>query len=168
MVFGTSLSQRSESYWWIIDGVRVENIPRIHNVWPTRTDSRIYERMTVWSKAVRRQDHLHVNVKRHCMVRKKMQRNTKVILTKLRIMLADFFAVIGHSWGLDQKRNGTELILISLMEFGTKLLRKWWLNSQIPAIRYSVLPAPLKEEMYDAKEETRRLSISTVANKTSN
>ena len=35
-------------------------------------------------------------------------------------MLADFFAVIGQ----DQKRNGTELILISLMEFGTKLLRK--------------------------------------------
>ena len=35
-------------------------------------------------------------------------------------MLADFLAVIGHSWDLDQKRNGTELILISMMEFGTK------------------------------------------------
>ena len=52
-----------------------------------------------------------------------MQRNVKVILAKLRSMLAGSLAVIGHSWDLDQKRNGTELILISLMEFGTKLLR---------------------------------------------
>ena len=35
-------------------------------------------------------------------------------------MLEDFLAVIGHSWDLDQKRNGTELALISLMEFETK------------------------------------------------
>ena len=54
-----------------------------------------------------------------------MQRSViKVILTKLRMMLSDFFAVLGHSWDLDKKRNGTELILISLMEFGTKLMRK--------------------------------------------
>ena len=53
-----------------------------------------------------------------------MPRNVKVVLTKLRIMLADFLGVIGHSSDLDQKRNGAELVLISLMEFGTKLLRK--------------------------------------------
>ena len=55
-----------------------------------------------------------------------MKRNVKVtltMLTKLRIFLADFFAVIGHSWDLDQKRNGTELTLTNLMEFGTKLLK---------------------------------------------
>ena len=73
----------------------MENIPKIHNMWPPRTDSRIYERTTVQSRAVRRQDHLHVNVQRHFW--KKMQRNVKVFLTKLRIMQADFFAVIGHS-----------------------------------------------------------------------
>ena len=44
------------------------------------------------------------------------------MLTKLRIMLSDFLAVIGHSWDLDQKRNGAKLVLISLMEFGKKLL----------------------------------------------
>ena len=55
--------------------------------------------------------------------KKKMQRNVKIILVHLRIMLADFRAVIGHSWDLDQKRNGTELALINLMEFGTKLLK---------------------------------------------
>ena len=53
-----------------------------------------------------------------------MWRNVKVILTQLRIMLADFLSVIDHSWDLDQKRNGAELVVISLMEFGTKLLKK--------------------------------------------
>ena len=56
----------------------------------------IYERSAVFQ----RQDHLHVNVQRHCMVRR---RN---------------IAVVGHSWDLDQKRNGTELTLINLTESG--------------------------------------------------
>ena len=47
-----------------------------------------------------------------------MQRHVKIILVQLQIMLADFFAVIGHSWDLDQKRNDTELSLISLMGLG--------------------------------------------------
>ena len=53
-----------------------------------------------------------------------MKRNVKVLFTKMRIMLGDFLAVNGHSWDLDQKRKGTELVLMRLMEFGTKLLRK--------------------------------------------
>ena len=42
---------------------------------------------------------------------------------KLRIMLADSLTVVGHSWDLDQRRNGSELTLINLMEFGIKLLK---------------------------------------------
>ena len=38
---------------------------------PPRTNSRIHERTKVWSRAVQRQEHLHANVQRHCMVRKK-------------------------------------------------------------------------------------------------
>ena len=41
--------------------------------------------------------------------KKDMKEKVKVMLTKLRIMLADFLAVIGDSWDLDQKRSGTEL-----------------------------------------------------------
>ena len=52
-----------------------------------------------------------------------MLRNFKVLLTKFQSMLADFLAVVGHSWDLDQKRNGAELILMNLMEFGTKVLK---------------------------------------------
>ena len=99
--------------------------------------------------------------------KKKIKRNVKVMLTKLRIMLADFVAVIGHSWDLDQKRSGTELTLTNLMVFGIQLLT-WCLNSQKAFIQCSVLPVPLKEANYEAKEGAWRLSISTVVNKTSN
>ena len=43
---------------------------------------------------------------------------------QLRIMLADFRAVLGHSWDLDQKRNGTEPALTIQTESGTKLLNE--------------------------------------------
>ena len=43
-----------------------------------------------------------------------MQRNVKIILVKLRNVLADFFAVIGHS---------SELILTHLMVFGIQVLK---------------------------------------------
>ena len=52
-----------------------------------------------------------------------MQRNVKIILVRLRLMLADFLAVIGLSWDLDQNRHGTELTLMDLMESGLKLLK---------------------------------------------
>ena len=61
------------------------------------------------------------------------------ILIQLRIMLADFIAVIGHSWDLDQKRNDTGFILISLMELGIKMLKTWGLNSQKSFIQWSAL-----------------------------
>ena len=36
---------------------------------------------------------------------KEMEKNEKVMFTKLRILAADFLAIIGHSWCLDQKRH---------------------------------------------------------------
>ena len=38
---------------------------------------------------------------------KKMKSYVKVMLTKLRIFLADILAVVAHSWDLDWKRHGT-------------------------------------------------------------
>ena len=55
--------------------------------------------------------------------RKAKKRNVKAMLTKLRVMLADFLAVIGQSWDLDQKRNDTEHALTNLMVFGIQLLK---------------------------------------------
>ena len=85
-----------------------------------------------------------------------MRKNVKVMHTKLRIMLADFFAVIGHSWDLDQKRSGTELALTNLMVFGTNLPQTGCLNSQKPFIHSSVLPVQLKEESYEEKERSKK------------
>ena len=65
MVFGNSLSQRSE---------------RIHNIGNSRRDSKDDGGIKVWTWAISRQDHLHVNVQRHCM----------------RIMLANSCPDIGH------------------------------------------------------------------------
>ena len=90
------------------------------------------------------------------------------MLAKLRTMLSDFLSVIGHFCELDQKRSGTELTLTNLMVFGIQLLKTWCLNSQEPFIQCSVLPVPLKESNYQAKEGARRLSISAAVNKTLN
>ena len=66
--------------------------------------------------------HLHVNVQRHCMARKKeRQKDVNKIHRQLRLMLANSLTVIGLSWGLDQKRNGTEPLLTNLTDDGTKL-----------------------------------------------
>ena len=117
---------------------------------PTRCSvseaSKSNERPTVWTWALQRQDHLHVNVQRHCMERKKeLQKCVNTIHRQLRIMLADSLAVVGHSWDLGQKRNCTELPLINPTEPGTKLPNKWCWISQIPVIQYFVRPVPLRE-----------------------
>ena len=43
MVLGESLFERSESHRWRAHGVRVENIPRVHNVEPPRGNSKIHD-----------------------------------------------------------------------------------------------------------------------------
>ena len=52
-------------------GIRVENIHRNHNVGPPRQDSKSNDRPTVWTWALHREDHLHVNVQRHFMERRR-------------------------------------------------------------------------------------------------
>ena len=52
-------------------------------------------------------------------------KNVNIIQLQLRTMLADFRADVGHSWDLDQKRNGTELTLIKQTEIGTNLVNEW-------------------------------------------
>ena len=70
-------------------------------------------------------------------------------------MLADFLAVIGLSWGLDQKRSGTERTLTDVTDHGINQRKTWWQISQDPVIQYFVPPVPLREENYEAKEEER-------------
>ena len=101
------------------------NIPRIHNIWPPRRENQEFMKndSVIQSSAKARSSSCQCSTTLFGE-KKKMWRNVKVILAQLRIMLADFLAVIDHSWDLDHKRNGTELVLLSLMEFGTKLPKK--------------------------------------------
>ena len=73
MVFGKQWLQGYESNRRHADGVRVENIPRNHNVGPPREDSKSNERITVWTWALQWRSHLHVNVQWHCMARERKQ-----------------------------------------------------------------------------------------------
>ena len=97
-----------------------------------------------------------------------MQRIVKVILTKLRIMLSDFLAVIGHSWDLDQKRIGTELTLISLMEFGDKTAEKMVLNSAGSGHPIFRATSAVERGELRSKEKERNLFTSTVVMKSLN
>ena len=62
MVFGQQLFQRIESNWWTTCGIRVEDFPRIHNSGNPQSNSTDDGRITVWTRELHRQDHLHVNV----------------------------------------------------------------------------------------------------------
>ena len=81
MVLGKQSLQGYESNGWYADGVRVENIHRNHNVGPPREDSKSSERPTVWTWALHRQDHLHVDVLRHWMGSKRKSRKMWIQFT---------------------------------------------------------------------------------------
>ena len=65
---------------------------------------------------------------------------------KINRQFANFPAVIGLSWGLDQNCNGTGFTLTNPMGHGTKLHWIWWRISQNQVIQYFVPPVPLREE----------------------
>ena len=132
----------------------------------SRRDSNIYERSPVWTWAVQINDHLHVNVQRHCMGRAWKHWKVSKSQLKLRIMLTYSRADIGHFWDLDQRTNGTQLV--NLTEIGTELLKEWWWTLQKALIPYFVPLAPWKEENLEAKKRERSLSTSTVAKHTLN
>ena len=102
-----------------IDGMPTEfQWKNIHNVGPHREDSQSFERPRAWTWALQWQDHL-----------------LDIVNVQWRIMLANSFAVIGLSWGLDQKRNGAEPTLTNQTDHWIKLQRTWWQISQDPVIQ---------------------------------
>ena len=128
-----------------IDGepVGVENIPRVHNIWPPRSNRCKH----IWKI----DDQFDGRI----------------------IFMSMFNGIVWWEKGNAEKcENNSRAVANFARRFprgqSMVMLGIWWLTSQKPPIRYSVLPAPLKEGNYEAKEGPRRRSISTVANKTSN
>ena len=68
-------------------------------------------------------------------------------------------AVIGLSWSLEQKRNGTEPTPTNQTDPGIDRPKKWW---SISVIQYFVPTVPSREENYEAKEEARTQYTSMV------
>ena len=93
-----------------------------HYVGPCREDSKSNERPTVRTWALHRQDHLRVNMQRHCMENKRKHRKMWIWLTdSCGIMLVDCRALIGLCWSLEQKSNGTESTLTNPTDDGINL-----------------------------------------------
>ena len=156
MVFREQSLQQTVSHLRHADGVRVENVPRIHDVGHPRRDSEIYGRCSVWTWAVQRK----TSSSCQCATtlngeQKETQKDVNTIHRQLRIMLADSLAVIGLYWGLDQKKSGTELTLTDLTDHGINLQRIWWQISQDPVIQYFVPPVHLRGELR-SKEESKK------------
>ena len=124
MVFGKQSLQGYESNRWNADGVRVEKIPRNHGVGPPREDSK--KKSQIYS--VNRSTSKARSSSRRCLttlygMQKETQNNVNTIHRQLRNMLANFLAVIGLSWGLDQKRSSDISCLQCLGETETGELR---------------------------------------------
>ena len=168
MEFGKQSLQGYESNRRHADGVRVENIPRNHNVGLPREDSKSYERPTGWTWALQWQDHLHVNVQWHCLARRRKQR-------KMWIQFADSCELCSQIPSRSLVFLGTwirremvrNLHWQNPTDHGIKLQRTWWRISQDPVIQHFVPPVPLREENYEAKEGARSQHTSMVVMKTS-
>ena len=124
MVFGRQPLQRDESNRRHADGVRVENIPRNHDVRPPREDLKSNERPTVVNLSTSQTGSSSCQ----CTTtlnggQKETKKYVNTMHRQLRVMLVNSLEIIGLSWGLDQKRNGTELTLTNPTDHGIKLHR---------------------------------------------
>ena len=81
-------------------------------------------------------------------MQKETKNNVNKIHKQLRNMLANSLAVIGLSWRLDQKKNGTEPTLTNQMDPGIDGPNKCWQFSLDRVIRYFMPPVPVREENY--------------------
>ena len=100
-------------------------------------------------------------------MQKETRNNVYTIHRQLQNMLANSLAVIGLSWGLDQKKNGTEPFSHKPHQSWDPMAEEMMDNSLDPVIRYFVPPVPVRKENYEAKEGERSQYTSMVVKKTS-
>ena len=74
-------------------------------------------------------------------------------------MFAKSLAVIGLSWGLDERKNGTEPTPTNQMDPGIEGQNKCRQISLDPVIQYFVPPVLLREEKYEAKSQYTSLVV---------
>ena len=137
--FGDTPSQRFGSNRWGTNGIRVETCPRIHYIGNPRRDSKHGGGIKVWTWAIHRKDHLHVNVQWHGMGEHK---ETMKIIWRIPWMLQhtprSSRTNVGHFWdfGYEKKLYGThvskpngewnktaEVMMLNFAESGHRVFR---------------------------------------------
>ena len=140
-----------------VDGWKI--FLRIHYIAESRRNPEHDDWNTLWTWAIPRTDHLHVNVQRHCMSRKKETKTCVLRIPKSKQnMQEDSRTDIGRFLGMDQKRNGTELTRANRMENEMVSLRTWCSTSVKVDIPHSVDPVLWNEEIWRSKVKDK-LSI---------
>ena len=167
MVFGKQSRQGYESNRRHADGVRVENIPGITTLAVLEKIQSLMKEQQCDPEQFKGRIIFMSMYSDIAWGEKEIKKDVNTIHRQLRIMLANSIAVIGLSWSLDQKRNGTELTLTNPTDHGINLQRTWWQISQDLVIQYFVPPVPLREENYGAKEVARSQYTPMVVMKTS-
>ena len=145
--FGDTPSQRFGSNRWGTNGIRVENCPRIHYIENLRRDSKHDGGTKVWTWAIHRKDHLHVNVQWHGM--ENTRKPWKLFgefheCCSIRQEVPARMLVISGT--LVMRKSGTELMSASQMVNGTKLLKSWCSTLLRAGIVCFVRPALWKKE----------------------
>ena len=138
--------------WLVNEFFSSGRFPRIHHIADSRRDPEHDDLNTVWTWAVPRTNHLHVNVRRHCVERTRKQNCVMRIPKPWPAMREDSRTDVGRFSNLDQKRNGTEVTRTSRMENGIVSLRTWCSTSVKVDIPYSVDPL-LLNDVCEAKEK---------------
>ena len=122
--------KRSEPNQWRADGVRVENIARIHHDW-----------ITVWNLSSLKSG----SSSGECTKTLYRENEETQKFCYSFELYSQIFAGMAIFWDLD-KSYGTELILINQMEIGIRLLNKWCSTLQKEVNLHFVPPTPWKEE----------------------
>ena len=163
MVYGITLFWSIGSDRRRTDGTRVEKFVRIHYTGNSRQSSKDHDWIKVWTWALPRKNHLHVNVQWHWSVKNvETKKSVLRMLTELLNMLENSCEDIGHFQFLDRRRNGTELTNATPTDNGTKLLRIWWSILRKAEIQNSVHPALQNEENWKVKGKEWKPFTTTV------
>ena len=102
----------------------MDNVPRIHYIEHSRRDSKNMKELKCEPEQI---EDRTICMSMYNGIVWEERGNTETCEKNhlnLKIMHADSRADIGHSWDLDQRRNGTELVVINQTEIETELLQE--------------------------------------------
>ena len=133
-----------------------EKLPRIHYIANLRRNSQHDDCTKVWAWAIPKTNHLHVNVQRHCTVRKKEKIIVHCEFPQSRTCKKICVRSLVASW--TQKRSVVDLLHTNRTE--KMSLRSWWTTFVKADILCFADPVLEKKEIWREKEKECRRFVS--------